>query len=287
MVTKGAFVYANASLNKQKAAPTLHIGKTLVTGPGFDSCMIPSSTSLAAWWNHAPYRWVNAYLGGEEYISCRNTNLTAAWVQTVISQGWSILPTWVGLQAPCAKLSHGAKFSHLISYDTGTAYEQGKSEADQAITVAISLDLPLRSPLFDDIEYFDASNSDCLEAVNAFINGWDQEIVVRSYTSGIYTSGNVASEIAQASITEPEEIWLTGGGNIWTISYDSSCSVFGNKHIPDSYWASHQRIYQYTAGHTETYNGVTLTIDADCADTSLVGIGPIARNFTINTGSSE
>lgn len=63
---------------------------------------------------------------------------------------------------------------------------------------------------------------------------------------------------------------MAGGGNVWSGSYNPSCSVFGNSYVPDSAWANHQRAYQYTGGHSETYNGTTIAnIDSDCGDFTL------------------
>ena len=45
-------------------------------------------------------------------------------------------------------------------------------------------------------------------------------------------------------------------------------------------WASHQRLKQYQGDHNETYGGVTLNIDSNCAN------GPLAPTGALNSAST-
>ena len=51
-------------------------------------------------WLASPYRAIGIYLGGINR-ACPDGNLSASWTATVVSQGWNLLPLYVGLQAPC------------------------------------------------------------------------------------------------------------------------------------------------------------------------------------------
>jgi len=51
--------------------------------------------------------------------------------------------------------------------------------------------------------------------------------------------------------------------------------------VSSSSWASHQRLKQYIGGHNETWGGVTMNIDTDCAN------GPVApTGVNVNTSCS-
>ena len=66
--------------------------------PGFDTCTAPSLATMKAW--RANYSVANIYIGGQE-MACDYGNLSASWIQAVEGMGWSLMPTFVGLQAPC------------------------------------------------------------------------------------------------------------------------------------------------------------------------------------------
>jgi Domain of unknown function (DUF1906) len=258
LIAAGSYTYY---LSIRAATAKVPIGAVVVKAQGFDSCNTPSASAMAAWWGHAPYRWIAAYMGGDAYASsCSNANFTATWVNTIIGQGWSLAPIWVGLQAPCSGIAPA------MSSTTATSKAQGISDADQAVAAAVALGLPTGVPIFFDMEHYDAGNASCIAAVNSFIDGWDQEVTAKGFMSAVYLSASDINSMRTGGITVPKDIWMAGGGTIYTSSYNANCSVFGNNYVSDSYWVTHQRAYQYTGGHTETYNGVSINIDSDCSD---------------------
>src|SRR5690606_8101911 len=93
---------------------------------GFDKCAAATASQMQSWKTNSPYKDANIYFGGSAR-ACAQTNLTSSWVSTVFSQGWRLIPTWVGPQAPCT--SYGNRFS----YDTATARTQGLNEASAAV----------------------------------------------------------------------------------------------------------------------------------------------------------
>ena len=107
------------------AAHAVPAGNGIQQGLGFDACTAPSSSTMQKWWTNTPWSWVGIYIGGS-VRACSQPNLTAAWMNTTYAQGWRYELIWVGPQAPCTT------FSHRISYDTATAYQQGKTEAISA-----------------------------------------------------------------------------------------------------------------------------------------------------------
>jgi hypothetical protein len=48
--------------------------------------------------------------------------------------------------------------------------------------------------------------------------------------------------------------------------YRPEVTVFDVDHLPDNYWSNHQRVYQYSGDHNETWGGVTINIDSNVLD---------------------
>ena len=73
---------------------------------GFDAYNVPASTpTMSAWMSSSPFYDIGVYLQGSKnghkdpILGSANG---PAWVSTVESQGWGLIPTWVGEQSPCA-----------------------------------------------------------------------------------------------------------------------------------------------------------------------------------------
>jgi hypothetical protein len=239
----------------------------IFTGQGFDTCEIPTLSQLQTWFASSPYRAVNLYMGGA-CRACANSALTASYVAQMRAQGWKFIPTWVGPQSACY-----GRCGSSISNDPTIAYNQGVSEANAAINIAINLGLA-ESDGSGTVIYYDlegylskaANPTVCREAAKSFISGWSSQIRARGSAAGIYGSSYDSAIGDYAGIANvPDVIWPAGGG-YYTSYYDSQATVWGNRWIADGLWSNHQRIYQYTGGHNETWGGVTLNIDCDVID---------------------
>ena len=105
------------------------------SGQGFDLCS-PTTADLQAWFTSSPYRYVNVYIGGVN-AACVQPGLSQSWVNQVVGQGWGLIPTWVGLQAPCSSCTGCSAFSS----NPTTAASQGTSEAQSAAGTMSSIGL--------------------------------------------------------------------------------------------------------------------------------------------------
>jgi hypothetical protein len=239
------------------AAATQRAKAGVFTGYGFDACTAPSIGALNAW-AASPYRAVGIYLGGANR-ACRDGNLSAAWVSTTLSMGWSLLPLYVGLQAPCAKASLAR-----ISSNATTAASQGTAAAGDAIVKAQAFGLPPGSPVYFDMEGYPVSSAACTAAVQAFVSAWVEELHAFGYVAGVYGSAaSTIRDIAGLGTSIPDDAWIAN----WNGVQD----VFGDKYVSDGVWTNHQRIHQYKGGHRETYGGVTINIDSNIVDGAVVG----------------
>lgn len=230
-------------------------------GQGFDACEIPSLSNLQAWYNGSPYKAVNLYIGGVSR-ACDNDALNAAYVQQMFNQGWRFIPTWVGPQAPCTG------FVNRFSYDTATAYAQGVDNANQARDTLLELGLTnpdgTGSIVYYDLEYFTYSTA-CSAAARAFVQGWIDRLQQLGIISGLYASSrNLDLNQIYTLQPPPNVVWIAE----WytTPGYRPDVTVWDVDWLEDIYWSNHQRVYQYSGDHNETWAGVTINIDNNVLD---------------------
>ena len=237
---------------------TSNEGADVFTGYGFETCTAPSIAALNAW-AASPYRAVGIYLGGANR-ACKDGNLSPTWVTTTLSLGWSLLPLYVGLQAPCVSQSGLAKISTTL----GTAASQGKAAADDGVAKAGAFGLPAGSPLYLDVEGYATNNASCTKSVQSFVGGWVNELRTLGYIAGVYGSAaSTIRDVAALGPSIPDAVWIADWNGVQ--------GVFGDPHISDTLWAAHQRVHQYKGGHAETWGGVKLNVDDDYVDGPVVG----------------
>ena len=239
------------------------------SGGAFDSCTAPSNTTLTSWLA-GPYRAVGIYIGGANR-ACANPGLTATWLATTLASGWSVIPTYVGLQAPCTTVKKLA----TVATD-GSAGTQGTAAASDAAARAAALGIPTGSPIYLDIEGYPINNPACSQVVEAFAAGWVSGLHARGYIAGVY--GSAASTIQDmvalsTTATPPDAVWIADWNDV--------TSVFGNKYVADGYWATHQRLHQYVGDHKETWGGVTINIDSSVVDGPVLGATGTAPTPTV------
>jgi hypothetical protein len=241
---------------------------TVQAEAGFDKCNNPSLSQMDAWWQDSPYRVANIYIGGISR-GCANTGLTPDWVRSVLNQGWTLIPTWVGLQAPCSA------FHHRMDPDPAISYLQGRSEAEAASVAAAALGLTSFGPgntiIYGDIEYYPGGNNPaCRAAVGAYVNGWVERMHELGNHAGMY-GGGCSSYISDwASIPNvPDDVWIAAW---YTDYYDPEATVWYNNCGLAGLWDENQRIRQYAGDHSENWGGVSMTIDSDVTLGQVVGL---------------
>ena len=233
------------------------------TGYGFDACSAPGVSTLQAW-AASPYRALGVYIGGANR-ACAQPNLTSSWVSTVTGLGWSLLPLYVGLQAPCVGQS-GLK---TISTTTATAASQGRAAADDAAGQATSLALPGGSPVWFDMEGYKVGNASCTAAVQSFVTAWSTQLRTYGFVPGVYGSAaSTVKDVAALGTGKPDVIWIANWNGVE--------GVFGDPYVSDTQWPSHQRVHQYRGGHRETWGNATINIDNDYVDSVAVNLGGAA-----------
>jgi hypothetical protein len=220
---------------------------------GFGSCDSDTQAEMQAFWSNTPYWNYELYIGGSSALCPVNS---ASWVSTLRNMGWHFLPLWVGPQAPC-NTAYGSRFS----YDTGTAYSQGRNEAGAAYSKMVALGIDTAgTPVIYDLEGFNTGNSSCLNASKSFVQGWvDFLHIAPAQKAGLYSS--TCSGLAyMASLAAPPD-FIDGAEYSGDLNTNHmSCVNSGN-------WVFNQRHKQYQGDHPETWNGVRLPrVDSDCSN---------------------
>ena len=114
----------------------------------------------------SPFTSVGVYIGGINR-ACRNRALdTPGWAQTVVAQGWRLIPIYVGLQAPCINFG-----SAQIRRDLFTTIAQGQQAANDAADRAGAAGLTPGAPIYFDMEGYDGADQDCTGVVRGFLAG--------------------------------------------------------------------------------------------------------------------
>ncbi len=224
---------------------------------GFDVCAAPTAGQMSTWWHDSPYYDVGIYIGGSER-ACSQPNLTSSWISTVNGYGWDFYLTWVGPQAVCTQASD---ISDFISTNTTTAFNQGKAEALGAASAASSLAIYGRKIFYYDIEAYSGSAT-CRDSVKSFLSGWCYELrTVLTHKCGVYGSPCNATDWVGIQYV-PDDVWLA--------DWNQDPDVWGLACLNNGYWSGDQRLHQYqkypfVENHIETYGGVSLLVDNDCA----------------------
>ncbi len=241
----GPVLASNPSPAPTRSAP----GRAMA---GFDTCAAPALPTMKAW--RAKYAAAAIYIGGQ-MMACGQSNLSASWVRQAEAMGYALMPTFVGLQAPCDG------FSGKI--DPGNAASQGTAAASQAVSAAKSYGLGAGTPIYYDMEAYDHTNAGCRTAVLAFLDAWTRQLKTVGYISGVYSSADAAITDLQSATTvaghplaEPQAIWFA----LWD---NNPRNLNGTPYMTSAVWPAASRSKQYAGNRTVTVGGISLSIDAD------------------------
>jgi uncharacterized protein YraI len=241
-------------------------------GLAFDTCAAPSLATMQAW-GTSPYRAIGVYVGGQNR-TCAQRELTGGWVGAVSVLGWRLIPIFKGRQPPC-----GGKPTDLKIVPAAAASE-GTWAAGNAAAQAKALGMIEGSAIYYDMEAYTAGVASCRNAVLTFLSAWTSQLHRLGYVAGVYENLNLgAADLAgaynSASYARPDALWIA--------RYDQNRALTGWAGIPDSRWAVHQRAKQFRADFSETYGGVTVTIDADNVDAP---VATTAFGYHVTSGSN-
>jgi hypothetical protein len=251
---RGTALRAGAPRPQPAAAPSVGPtpAATAGSGYGFDTCAAPSKATMKAWSGTAPYRNVAVYIGGINR-ACGDGNLNSSWISAAHSDGYHVIPTYVGRQAPCSGVGVP------VSSNPTLATTNGRNAAVNAIHGMQRIGFGQHEPIYLDIEQY-SGNTTCQRSVLRFIDAWVSRLHSSGYLAGVYGSNfnELVARHNTSGFHDPDAIWIG--------RWNGKAAVYGDPVVPDHYWASHQRIHQYRGPHDQQYGGVTLNIDTDYVD---------------------
>ena len=227
---------------------------------GFETRRVPSVDQMQTWWNSSPYYDVGIYLPGSPNRG-KDTKLTSGWITAVSGQGWGLIPTWFGLQAPagCTKRQF-----ETYSSDPTQARADGSAQASLAYASATNLGLD-GSIVYLDMEDFDHAH--CGPEAQAFLGGFVAQYHALGGLVGAYGGQYNAVQDFGLAEPQPDEIWIARKDQrvtVWGLGHGLSPS------LPDTTWDSRKRIHQYNIDTDETWGGVTIHVDSDLVDAVIV-----------------
>ena len=254
---------------------------TVQNREGFDRCAVPTVSQMQTWWTTSPYKAAGVYIGGENH-SCKTQNISSSWITSILNQGWGIIPTWVGPQAPSVFGNCQTSCSKM-STNASTAETQGVAEANKAADQAVAYGLS-GTIIYYDMEAYDRNVSGSV--VRAFMNGWSRRLRERGFKAGGYSSRLTVSDWASIA-NPPDAIWFTWFFNDGVPCGDACHTVFGVPSISDSLWVNHQRLRQTSSGFSRCWGSTCLTIDEDWLDGPVAGGGSSGGcSVTVGQGTS-
>ena len=197
---------------------------------GMDLATYPGDDVMQTWWNDSPFYYTGFYLGpapehpDASYMDKR---------QVLVSQGWGLLPVYVGRQARSRYLSAQA----------------GAGDADDAAGLAASAGFPSNTAIFLDVE----TSHSLTDGYLSYVSAWVNEIQNQGYAAGIYCNTCNASQISNA---------LSGNVEFWVAHY-TGYSLPSCIPSPADSGVSFARAWQFVGDSYLTYGGISLDIDFD------------------------
>ncbi|MGY0017989.1 glycoside hydrolase domain-containing protein [Streptomyces sp. YJ-C3] len=257
----GAVVAAGAAFaaTSASAATTWPAQKTF-TGRAFDTCTAPSVAAMKAW-HTGFYGAAAVYIGGKNR-GCAQPNLTRSWVTSVNSQGWKLIPLYVGAQPPCQTGTRNEKMT------TSNAASLGAADGKDAVAKASALGMKAGSALYLDMEPYDIKNASCNKAVLTYVRAFDKALRAKTYRAGYY---GFSSSSAAAIATEKDRTDLPG--NLWYAKWDKVNTTTSDWPWPKSLYTDHSRAHQYMVNSKETRGGYTITVDRNAWDAPVALVG--------------
>ena len=206
---------------------------------------------MKAW--RAKYAVAAIYIGGQE-MGCDYGNLSKSWVQAAEGTGWSLMPTFVGLQAPCNSFS--------AEINPKQAAAQGQASANQAMADAAQFGLAKGTPIYFDMEAYNENNASCVTAVLTFLDAWTRQLASQGYVSGVYSSAasgitdlQTTTTVAGHALAEPQAIWFA----LW----DNAVNLTGSPYMSPAIWPTASRSKQYAGAKVVSVGGYSIDIDSD------------------------
>ncbi len=218
------------SATPSRGPSTTGNGTSLSSFYGIDLASYPGDDAMQAWWNDSPFYYTGFYLGPAP------DHPDASFMderQVLISQGWGLLPVYVG---------HQAGYRYLSA-------QKGAGDADDAADLMARAGFTQNTAVFLDVEASHRLTARYLSYVSAWVN----EIQNQGYGAGIYCNTDNAGQIKNA---------LPGNVQFWVARY-TSYDLPSSTPSPADSGVPFASAWQFTGDSYLRYGGFALDIDLD------------------------
>jgi glycoside hydrolase-like protein len=254
--------------------------------PGFDTGIFPGDGAMRAWVRpNSPYHWVGYYLSAP----CHRDASWAGKRETLAAMGWGLGVLYVGQQTweglPDRVVAADSTRSSGDTLRAETAAErsitcsrtllttaQGTTEADDAIAKVAADGFARGTHIFLDIERM----TTIPQAMRDYYRAWVGRVLADGqFRPAIYSHQRNAADIYAdvravfdaAGVREEPSVWI------------SSPATFALTSSPTDVGFRFARVWQGVFDVTQTWNGVTLRVDVNVADSpSPSAPGPVVAN---------
>jgi hypothetical protein len=243
--------------------------------PGFDTGIYPGDAAMRAWLRpSSPYHWVGYYLPAP----CRRDASWAGKRETLRTMGWGLAVLYVGQQtwegvperAPAADTARasgdtlGAQASAprpIICSRTLLSAAQGTRDADDAVTRTTAEGFAQGTLIFLDVERMSAIP----QSMRDYYRAWVTRVLADGrYRPAIYAHQRNAAEIYADVKAIFDSAGVRDEPSFWVAS--PTPGEFALSGSPQNVGFGFARVWQGAIDIRQTWNNVTLRIDANVAD---------------------
>ena len=255
---------------------TAPIGPPNPTGAGyagFDIGVYPGDDALSAWrFPASPYHWVGYYLAAP----CHRDTTWMGQYKKVTSLGWGTAVLYVGQQdwsqipdvialsrraavSPAFDRS-AAPMSTMVTCSASLlSTAQGSAEAADAVAKAASEGVPTGSAIFLDVEYVMSVSQPLVSYLSAWIAG---VLADGRFRPAIYCAKSNADAVHAAAMAAYAAANRQDAPDFWI----ASSVGFAITSAPTNVGLAYATVWQGQFDVSQTWAGVTATIDVDVAD---------------------
>jgi hypothetical protein len=252
--------------------------------PGFDTGIYPGDATMRAWARpSSPYHWVGYYLPAP----CHRDASWAGKREALTAMGWGIAVLYVGQQtweglpavipdtapatADTLRAAAAAQRSIVCSRTLLTT-AQGTAEANDAIGKAIADGFERGTHIFLDVERMTTIPT----SMRDYYRAWVARLLADGrFRPAIYAHQRNAAEIYADVRTLFDDAGVREEPSFWI----SSPSNFSPTSAPSDVGFRFARVWQGALDASQTWNGVTLRVDVNVADSpSPSRSGPVVAN---------
>jgi len=256
-----------AALALASCAESTRIIEPVVTAthPGFDTSIYPGDAAMRAWLKpNSPYEWSGYYLAAP----CHKDISWSGKRSTLLGMGWGLAVIFVGQQTfddvPIVSNARATILEdvgvQVTCSRTLLSKEQGTIDADDAISKTALEGFTPGTVIYLDIEHMDAIPS----TMEDYYRAWVQRVIV----DGRYRPGIYCHRFNALAINAGANAAATGVGSGQKIPFWIASTIgFSMNKKPTDVGFSFASMWQGILDTTQTWNGVTLALDVDIADT--------------------